>query len=177
MSSPSPFTLRFIGDIDDNSKDSVLKIQPSTNDTFDWIFRESGDAKAYKTVLMRNSVNARIENLLRLVDYDAEPPTHVQIDAPGYPQIIVTYDDLGRVRELITDAVDFAMGAWPMTSGPCVQSEEFEDMPPLEEDDESTIPETDSMPPLVDTDSTNYMNYGNYNWDVNAPPTNFWINA
>ena len=173
----SPFTLCFIGDINDKGKDSVLKIQPSSNDTFEWVFRDSKNATPYKTTLMRNSVNARIENLLRLIAYDSEPPSHLQVDVPGYPQIMVTYDDIGSVRELIADAIDFAMGAWPTHI-----CSNFDDMPHLEKaevevetesDAESSISE-ESMPPLI---NSNYMNYGNYNWDLNAPPTNFWINA
>jgi hypothetical protein len=200
MSYP-PFIIRFVKNIE-KEIDDVLKILPGANDTFEWVYREHDQKVKHRTTLMRNSVNARLETLFKLVTYDCEPPLQVQIDVPGFPQVLIPFDDLDVVKGFIQDSLDMTMGAWPTRdySEDCCECEEDgdedNDMPPLEAhaptlDQESTIDESESMPPLVNADGqevtetqggapddyyNNYNYYHNHNY-MNNPNAWSWNNS
>ena len=170
----SPFVIHFISKIDTSETDHTLKIQTSTNDTFLWSYHEAGAKNVQQVTLTRNSVNARLENLLKLVSYDTEPPTHLQVDVPGYPQVMIANDDVDVVKTFIMDALDFAMGAWPapVPKDSCVIR--VVDLPPSEADS-SDISDTESMPPLVNMEEDSY-NYAYANNNYSSVPRSYWYN-
>jgi hypothetical protein len=195
MSYP-PFLIRFVKNVE-KEIDDVLKIVPGANDTYEWIYREHDQKVVHRTTLMRNSVNARIETLFKLVSYDCEPPLQVQVDVPGFPQVLIPFDDLDVVRTFIQDALDMTMGAWPVREWPkqeCSscgdhideETEEVDEIPPL--DKESAIDESDSMPPLIDVNGqevhenqedaevNHYNYYHNHNY-MNNPNAWSWNNS
>jgi len=196
MSCP-PFLIRFVKNIE-KEIDDVLKITPAANDTYDWIYREHDQKVSHRTTLMRNSVNARIETLFKLLSYDCEPPLQVQVDVPGFPQVLIPFDDIDVVKSFICDALDMTMGAWPVRDWPkeecyCCgddideETEKVDEIPPLER--ESAIDESESMPPLIDVNgqevhenqenaeiNNHYNYYHNHNY-MNNPNAWSWNNS
>lgn len=135
---PIPFVLRFIKDSSNTSKDDVLKITPIDRNVFEWSFKDSNENGSHNLTLQpAYNVSERLDVLLKMVSADAQPPKEIQLDAPGFPSILIKAADLQNNASLIHEALEHVMYMWPEHHCrkhrplPIYEEDDYADMPPL----------------------------------------------
>ena len=135
---PPPFVIRFIKNTKDKSTDDILKITKLDRNAFQWSFKDSNETGSHNLTLQpAYSVNERLEVLLKMVMADAQPPTEIQVDAPGFPSILIKAANLQNNISLIHETLEHVMYLWPehvcrkLPTPTYEEEDEFADMPPL----------------------------------------------
>ena len=126
-----PFQMRFIKDISNNSADDILEIKLKSDGTYEWNFADSTLTSRHIVVLTKSyDVYDRLQNLLEMVSLDRQAPPDVQVDAPGYPSVLIPTCDLAKYSRVIVESLHLTMKAWPSRDG-CLHSGTHDDMPAL----------------------------------------------
>jgi hypothetical protein len=93
----------------------------------------------YNFVLERDELLGYIDTLLTFVKFDSEPFDKIQFDIPGFPTILVKYDNIQNVKEGILNSIKMLLKtseSWPKGTIPVqVQPTLYYD----DDDDESYI--------------------------------------
>ena len=148
-----PFTVRFIRDTDDSSTDSVVKIVPVSNNQYEWIYRESDRSNLHMMTLLSFPLHARMEVLLKMLEFDIDPVKEVQIDAPGCPQVLFKHCDIPKMSRNILDILSQTMRFWPTSVNRNllnhVDNNFMANSNYVFNEDVSDISDSESMPPLV----------------------------
>lgn len=107
------FRVTFIKNKEDNSKDDFLKIQKE-GDSYSWTFKDAG-VSHYQTATIESSydVTERFNTLLKMVATDSDPPKFVQVDVPGFPQVLYDIKELSYNAPAIRDALYYTLCQWP----------------------------------------------------------------
>jgi len=89
-----------IGKIDDN--------------TFVWTFKDSNLTRAQTATLSSGyAVANRLQTMLELFTADSSPAVEVQIDAPGFPSVLLKAADVRNHIQTIRDTLNHVIEAWP----------------------------------------------------------------
>jgi len=114
----SAFTVTFVNNDEDSTKDNVLKITLNKN-KYIWSYKDAQLSYAEKVKLYSPSaVYNLLETLLEMACYDKQPAKFIQVDVPAFPSIYVSHYDLYSMKHTILDALHFTMKAWPRVKLP-----------------------------------------------------------
>ena len=107
------FRVAFIKNLNDNSKDDVLKIH-KVGDSYTWTFKDS-ETSHFQTTTIESSydVAERLNTVLKMVAADSDPPKFVQVDVPGFPQVLYDVKELSYNAPTIRDALYYTLSKWP----------------------------------------------------------------
>jgi len=143
------FTLRFIDDLDNSKKDVVIKVFPSDS-TFTWSYKHKNSGEHYLHLKLQASYE-RMDSILTMVQYDTDEPSKVQVDIPGYPQILMTFSNFVVMKPRILESFLATMRDWPKRLNRCeCKHEKPDDIWKYDNSDAlSVVSSSDTMPPLV----------------------------
>jgi hypothetical protein len=111
-----PLKIRFINVSENVSKDDVLTINKLDNTSFQWIFKDSNDAKTHTLSLSpAYAVSDRLYTMLKLFAADSSPAAELQVDAPGFPTVLFKASQISENISLICESVNHVLDAWPMS--------------------------------------------------------------
>ena len=134
----TPFVIRFIKDTSKVAGDDILRVSRNADGTFQWKYQDN-TLKAPHTATLATAYDLydRAEALLDMVVADKEPPTEIQVDAPGFPSIIIKHSELRYETPTILSVLRLTAKAWPTTEVivkkkvAAVRDTTYDDMPPL----------------------------------------------
>lgn len=97
----------------DNAKeDGRLIIRPSNDGSFVWTFKDP-KVNHVATYSLKEAVTARLDNLMHLLILDDCPVRSIQIEVPGYPLVLVNFENIDKAKYFIQQAFNMAAGNWP----------------------------------------------------------------
>ena len=108
------FTLRFIHNADDKSRDSVLNISQKDG-SYVWKYRDgdSSQCPQYMTLYSQTNVYSRLKNMLEILENDDELAANIQLEVPAYPMVIFSSNKFPQMKQVILEALCLTCNEWP----------------------------------------------------------------
>lgn len=129
-----------------------MTISKVSDDKFEWSFKDSNLKRAQTATLSSGyAVVNRLQTMLELFTADSAPAVEVQVDAPGFPTVLLKAADVRNNIHIIRDTLNHVLEAWPQ----CAKREIDYDPPRIDRRYNETHFHTahDDLPPLVPVSS------------------------
>ena len=110
------FSIRFINDFNESSKDDLVTIKRNDNGSFQWTYKDHNVKTTPHSATIQSSyeVHQRIESLMRVIGRDNMPVEMIQLDAPGIPSVIFDRLNIESARDSIVETFSLCALAWPV---------------------------------------------------------------
>jgi hypothetical protein len=133
----------------------VVTISKVNDNKFVWTFKDSNLTREQTSTLSSGyAVANRLQTMLELFTADSEPALEVQIDAPGFPTVLLKAADVRNNIHIIRDTLNHVLEAWPQNAE-CKAREVDYDPPRIDRRWNEALYHTadDDLPPLVPASS------------------------